>query len=125
MPFSSRSIISICFVLPGNAGKISVYVWYSPLLLKSCLDGAKGIPSVFIKRYFTEEPTDRINALNSAPKDVSGAGDSLLITSAMTLASGGNIWQAALLGSLAAAIQVGRVGNTPLKTKELLKELLS
>jgi rfaE bifunctional protein kinase chain/domain len=69
--------------------------------------------------------TDRIIALNSAPKDVSGAGDSLLITGAMTLASGGNIWEASLLGSLAAAIQVGRVGNTPLKTKELLQELLS
>ena len=67
--------------------------------------------------------TDRIGALNSAPKDVAGAGDSLLITSAMTLVSGGSIWEAACLGSLAAAVQVGRVGNTPLLAKELLREL--
>ena len=67
--------------------------------------------------------TDRVSALNSSPKDVSGAGDSLLITSAMTLASGGNIWEAAFLGSIAAAVQVGRVGNIPIKTKELLDEL--
>ena len=67
--------------------------------------------------------TDRVDALNTAPRDVAGAGDSLLITSAMTLASGGNIWEAACLGSLAAAVQVGRVGNTPLSTKELLQEL--
>jgi rfaE bifunctional protein kinase chain/domain len=67
--------------------------------------------------------TDRIGALNSAPKDVAGAGDSLLIASALTLASGGNIWEAACLGSLAAAIQVGRLGNTPIETKELLQEL--
>lgn len=67
--------------------------------------------------------TDRISALNSSPKDVSGAGDSLLIASAMTLASGGNIWEAAFLGSIAAAVQVGRVGNIPIKTKELLDEL--
>ncbi len=67
--------------------------------------------------------TDRIDALNCSPKDVIGAGDSLLIASAMTLASGGTIWEAALLGSLAAAIQVGRVGNTPLKIKEFLTEL--
>ena len=67
--------------------------------------------------------TDRVDALNSSPKDVAGAGDSLLITSAMTLASGGNIWEAACLGSLAAAVQVGRVGNTPLQTQELLMEL--
>jgi rfaE bifunctional protein kinase chain/domain len=68
--------------------------------------------------------TDRVSALNTAPKDVAGAGDSLLITSALTLAGGGNIWEAACLGSLAAAVQVGRVGNTPIKTNELLQELV-
>jgi rfaE bifunctional protein kinase chain/domain len=67
--------------------------------------------------------TDRVGALNAAPRDVAGAGDSLLIASALTLASGGNIWEAACLGSIAAAIQVGRVGNKPLSTMELLREL--
>ena len=67
--------------------------------------------------------TDRLHALNSAAKDVAGAGDSLLIASAMTLACGGTIWEAACLGSLAAAVQVGRVGNTPLRSEELLREL--
>jgi len=67
--------------------------------------------------------TDRIGALNSSPKDVAGAGDSLLIASAMTLVGGGSIWEAALLGSLAAAVQVGRVGNIPLLAEELLGEL--
>jgi rfaE bifunctional protein kinase chain/domain len=67
--------------------------------------------------------TDRVGALNTAPKDVAGAGDSLLITSALTLASGGTIWEAACLGSLAAAVQVGRVGNTPIDIDELLREL--
>jgi len=67
--------------------------------------------------------TDRVDALNNAAKDVAGAGDSLLITSAMILACGGNIWEAACLGSLSAAIQVGRVGNSPLTSDELLREL--
>jgi rfaE bifunctional protein kinase chain/domain len=67
--------------------------------------------------------TDRVEALNSTPKDTSGAGDSLLIASAMTLASGGTVWEAACLGSLAAALQVSRVGNIPLTSKELLQEL--
>lgn len=67
--------------------------------------------------------TDRVSALNTMPKDVAGAGDSLLITSALTLASGGTIWEAACLGSLAAAVQVGRVGNTPINIGELLREL--
>ena len=66
---------------------------------------------------------DRISALNNSPKDVSGAGDSLLIVSAMTLACGGTIWEAACLGSIAAAIQVSRVGNTPLEKEELIREL--
>jgi len=67
--------------------------------------------------------TDRVSALNAAPRDVAGAGDSLLIASALTMACGGSIWEAACLGSLAAAVQVGRVGNTPLQTSELRREL--
>ena len=50
--------------------------------------------------------TDRISALNSMPKDVVGAGDSLLISSALTMATGGTIWEATLIGSLSSAIQV-------------------
>jgi bifunctional ADP-heptose synthase (sugar kinase/adenylyltransferase) len=69
--------------------------------------------------------TDRIGALNAAPQDVAGAGDSLLIVSALALAVGADIWEAALLGSLAAAVQVGRIGNTPLIAKDFLKELHS
>ena len=67
--------------------------------------------------------TDRVDALNSVSKDVAGAGDSLLIASAMSLACGGDIWEAACLGSLAAAVQVGRLGNTPIRAEELLREL--
>lgn len=67
--------------------------------------------------------TDRIEALNQAPKDVAGAGDSLLITTGMALSVGANIWAAALLGSVAAAIQVSRVGNVPLKVQELIREI--
>lgn len=67
--------------------------------------------------------TDRVNALNLSPRDVAGAGDSMLISSALTLAAGGDIWEATLIGSVAAAIQVGKVGNTPLQKSELLEEL--
>jgi len=68
--------------------------------------------------------TDRMEAMNTAPKDVAGAGDALLISSAMTLAVGGTIWEAGYLGSLAAAVQVGRVGNIPISISEILKELI-
>lgn len=67
--------------------------------------------------------TDRIPALNLNPIDVAGAGDSMMITSAMVLSTGGNIWEAASIGSIAAAIQVGRVGNIPLKFNEILSQV--
>lgn len=67
--------------------------------------------------------TDNIPALNNNAKDVSGAGDSLLTCSSMALAVGANIWQSTYLGSIAAAIQVSRVGNIPIKKDELLSEL--
>ena len=67
--------------------------------------------------------TDRINSLNSAPTDISGAGDSMLIAASLSLAVGANIWESALIGSMAASIQVSRLGNVPLKSKELLELL--
>ncbi len=71
----------------------------------------------------TKWSTDRIKALNPNPKDVAGAGDSMLITAAMSLALKGNIWQSGLIGSIASFVQVGRVGNSPLNVEELLREV--
>lgn len=67
--------------------------------------------------------TDRLPAFNTAPKDVSGAGDCMITCAAMALAGGADIWKAAYLGAVAAACQVSRVGNTPLSAEELLLEL--
>jgi rfaE bifunctional protein kinase chain/domain len=67
--------------------------------------------------------TDQLPAFNSSPKDVSGAGDSLLTCASMALALGTDVWQAAYLGCIAAACQVGRVGNLPLTAEELITEL--
>ncbi len=67
--------------------------------------------------------TDQLPAFNSSPKDISGAGDSLLTCASLALTVGANIWEAAYLGSVAAACQVARVGNVPLASSELLAEL--
>lgn len=69
-------------------------------------------------------PTDRLSALNLAPKDVAGAGDSFLTCAAMALAAGADIWHASYLGALAAACQVGRIGNIPLTRDELVAEII-
>ena len=71
----------------------------------------------------SEWETDRIQALNRAPKDVSGAGDSLLVAATLALTGRSNIWEAAALGSIAAAVQVSRSGNIPLADLELINAL--
>ena len=64
--------------------------------------------------------TDQLPALNPAARDVVGAGDSLLVVASLALAAGGNIWEAACLGSVAAGIQVGRQGNVPLSADDIV-----
>ncbi|MDC0110822.1 PfkB family carbohydrate kinase [Alphaproteobacteria bacterium] len=67
--------------------------------------------------------TDRLPALNTAPKDTAGAGDCLLVCTAMALVLGRPIMESLYLGAVAAACQVGRIGNIPLTTSELLREV--
>ena len=67
--------------------------------------------------------TDQLPAFNPAPKDAAGAGDSFLTCTSLALLAGANIWQSAYLGSLAAACQVGRVGNLPLSVEEIEAEI--
>jgi rfaE bifunctional protein kinase chain/domain len=67
--------------------------------------------------------TDQLPAFNTSPRDVSGAGDSLLTCASMALAVGADVWRAAYLSCIAAACQVGRIGNLPLTADELITEL--
>lgn len=85
-----------------------------------------GTEGVLIHAKVTEKGqwlTDRLAALNTAPKDTAGAGDCLLVCTAMAMAAGRSIWESLYLGSLAAACQVGRIGNVPLRAAELLVEI--
>ena len=68
--------------------------------------------------------TDQLPAFHAAPKDVSGAGDCLLMCASMALVAGASVWESAYLGSIAAACQVGRVGNFPLSAVEVIQELM-
>lgn len=70
-----------------------------------------------------EAGTERLPAFNPTPCDVAGAGDSLFTCTALALCTGADIWSSTYLGSIAAALQVSRIGNTPLIATELLAEL--
>ena len=75
------------------------------------------------KKYFPtaqSKSKDKLPAFNKFPLDVCGSGDSLLIVSTLAFAAGANIWEAAYLGSLAAAIQSSRIGNIPIKSEEII-----
>lgn len=67
---------------------------------------------------------DRLPSLNPAPKDVSGAGDSMLVGMAMARTVGANQFQAAFIGALAAAVQVGRLGNRPISLNEINRHIV-
>jgi rfaE bifunctional protein kinase chain/domain len=63
--------------------------------------------------------TETLQALNQNPVDVSGAGDSLLVVASLAMSIGAPLSTAALLGNIAAFVQVGRIGNKPLTVPEL------
>ena len=67
--------------------------------------------------------TGTLPAMNSNPVDVSGAGDAMLAAASLALIAGGTAQECAYIGSVAAAIQVSRVGNVPLERSALLREL--
>lgn len=62
---------------------------------------------------------DKISAFAANAIDPSGAGDCMLSATAMSLACGADLALATLIGSVAAACQVSRVGNQPLQLSEL------
>lgn len=85
--------------------------------------GAEGV-LVHAERSDTSQwLTDQLPAFGIVARDPAGAGDSLLAASSLALARGASIWQAAYVGSLAAALQVDRLGNLPIHAEELLAEL--
>ena len=57
--------------------------------------------------------------MNDAALDPSGAGDALLAAASLSMAAGADIWGSALIGSMASAIQISRLGNIPITADEL------
>jgi bifunctional ADP-heptose synthase (sugar kinase/adenylyltransferase) len=74
--------------------------------------------------------TDRLRseyvpALATHSVDPLGAGDALLAVASLTLAVGGSLQAAALLGSLAAAVEVQSIGNVPITNEQLSEAIAS
>ncbi len=67
--------------------------------------------------------SEYVPALSSRTVDPLGCGDALLATASLALAAGGSLQAAALLGSIAAAIEVQHLGNHPINADEILEEI--
>jgi bifunctional ADP-heptose synthase (sugar kinase/adenylyltransferase) len=67
---------------------------------------------------------DNLPSFNHSPVDVSGAGDCLLISTSMARCVGATIWESALIGSIAAGIQIAKLGNRPITIEEVLSKIL-
>jgi bifunctional ADP-heptose synthase (sugar kinase/adenylyltransferase) len=63
--------------------------------------------------------SEYVPALAAHSVDPMGAGDALLAVASLTLAAGGTLQAAALLGSMAASIEVQSLGNVPVSIDRL------
>lgn len=85
------------------------------LYLKLGADGAL-ILSPKISRSARPE---MIPAVGRKAVDTAGAGDSFMAGSALAMAAGANSIESSVIGSIAAAIQVSRVGNRPIASADI------
>jgi len=68
--------------------------------------------------------SEYVPALATRTVDPLGCGDALLATASLALAAGGSLHAAAFLGSLAAAVEVERLGNVPVSSDRILGMLV-
>ncbi len=102
------------------AEKVRTSVDSKNILLKMGLDG---VLISGLNKDGKVVPTDEIKGLNRNAIDTSGAGDSMLAAASLALASGADLYLAALLGSIVAGIQVSRIGNLPI-SRDLVYSIL-
>jgi rfaE bifunctional protein kinase chain/domain/rfaE bifunctional protein nucleotidyltransferase chain/domain len=70
-------------------------------------------------QFATRLRSEHVPALSGFAVDPLGCGDALLSAATLALASGGDLLQAAFLGSVAASAQAQRLGNMPVSATDL------
>jgi len=84
-----------------------------------------GKEGILIQDSKYEFATDQIHSLNKYPINLSGAGDTLLVISALAMAVGASIWESAYLGSIGAGVKISTPGNTPISIEEIHSAILT
>lgn len=85
--------------------------------------GSEGVLIDSIANQDRNFAVDQVPALSKKVRDVSGAGDSMLAISSLVFGLEQSIEIAAVLGSIAASIQIERTGNVPITIKELVERI--
>ena len=83
---------------------------------RACRAGSPGPPGERLRSEY-------LPALSDRAVDPLGCGDALLAAATLTLAAGGSLPAAALIGSAAAAVEVEQVGNVPVTAEAVADRL--
>lgn len=65
--------------------------------------------------------SEQLPSFTTHPVDTLGCGDALLTTTALALATGATLPQAAYMGNAAAAVKASTLGNRPVSSRELMR----
>lgn len=74
-------------------------------------------------RWTTRLRGEHVPALGSHPVDPLGCGDAMITAATLTLAAGGSVLAASVLGAAAACVEGRRLGNVPVSAADLRKEI--
>ncbi len=97
------------------ADKLSKEIKVKNILLKL---GKEGV--LIYNNKGKEYVVDNLESFANNPIDENGAGDCMMVASVLNYNINKNIWISAFLGSIAAAIQISKVGNSPIHINDLL-----
>ena len=98
-----------------EVGKALIKFFNSPVLITR---GEKGMSLFELNGEVTNIPTKAKEVY-----DVTGAGDTSVATIALSLASGANLKEAAIIANYAAGITVGKIGTSTVSIDELKKSI--
>jgi len=93
------------------------------LIIKLGENGLVVFNGIWQKGALKDVRTEYLASFAGEVHDPMGAGDALLAACSLSLAAGANIFEASILGNVAAAVEVLRVGNVPVTRHQLESKL--
>jgi rfaE bifunctional protein kinase chain/domain len=95
------------------------------LIVKLGENGLVIFNGLWEKGKLRDASTEYLASFAEEVKDPMGAGDALLAASSLALAGGASVFEASILGNVAAAEEVMRMGNVPVTRHQLERRLTS